>query len=509
LLSRVQPFSGRIVIVSVLNQRQVSHISKSKARVCPSSPPSTMKGPSAALLLGPLAQVLAQVVSLDGTTDLTFVIGTKSEGVDRPTGPPTGPYSSYTTKITLPGDDETGSGSSAGVTPTGSSSSSSSSSLTDSATATATDAPSYSPTTITTGGVSFVSSVVIGGSATPSTTSTAAKPTNTQPCNNHVEFCTRRYSNITNVGCHNSPFVRPGNSGSNQELPVRAQLDDGVRFIQAQIQWPPKDDGSGPHFCHTSCDLLDAGPIGNWLGEVVSWVEAHPYDVVTVLLGNGNYSDPALLAPWIEKSGILKYAYRPPFLPMALNDWPTLEDMILRGKRVVMFLDYKADQNRFPWLLDQFSQMWESPFDPVDRNFPCTVQRPPDLPADAARDRLYLLNHNLNVEFNVFGIELLVPAVSLLNETNAAEGFGSLGLSANNCRSDWGRAPNFLNVDYYNYGDPPGSVFEAAARVNNVTYNRPCCGVVSGAVPSVGMGAASWGVMVGAVLGIVFGSGML
>jgi hypothetical protein len=46
----------------------------------------------------------------------------------------------------------------------------------------------------------------------------------------------------------------------------------------------------------------------------------------------------------------------------------------------------------------------------------------------------------------------------------------------------WGAAPNFLLVDYYNYGDPqPGSVFEVAARWNNVTYNRPCCGSTANA----------------------------
>lgn len=41
----------------------------------------------------------------------------------------------------------------------------------------------------------------------------------------------------------------------------------------------------------------------------------------------------------------------------------------------------------------------------------------------------------------------------------------------------WGRPPNFLLVDYYNYGSPRnGSVFEVAAHANNVTYNRECCG---------------------------------
>lgn len=40
----------------------------------------------------------------------------------------------------------------------------------------------------------------------------------------------------------------------------------------------------------------------------------------------------------------------------------------------------------------------------------------------------------------------------------------------------WGRPPSFLLVDFYNYGPNSGSVFEAAARANGVTYNRPCCG---------------------------------
>lgn len=40
----------------------------------------------------------------------------------------------------------------------------------------------------------------------------------------------------------------------------------------------------------------------------------------------------------------------------------------------------------------------------------------------------------------------------------------------------WGRPPNFLLVDYYNEGSFPGSVFQVAATMNNVTYNGHCCG---------------------------------
>jgi hypothetical protein len=40
----------------------------------------------------------------------------------------------------------------------------------------------------------------------------------------------------------------------------------------------------------------------------------------------------------------------------------------------------------------------------------------------------------------------------------------------------WGRPPNYLVVDFYNRGPTSGSVFEAAAKANGVTYNRKCCG---------------------------------
>lgn len=166
---------------------------------------------------------------------------------------------------------------------------------------------------------------------------------------------------------------------------------------------------------------------------------------------------------------------------MNLTSWPTLSEMILSGERVVMLMDYMANQKEYPWLLDEFSQMWETPFDPVNNTFPCDVQRPPDLPVSAAKNRLNFVNHNLNIELSILGADVLVPARGELNITNNATGSGSLGLGADNCLAQWGRPPNFLNVDYYNYGGYPGSVFEVAARMNNVTYNRKCCGIPTNA----------------------------
>lgn len=406
------------------------------------------------LLLTSIAAVRGQTVETASEDAVTLLTGTKSGPKVLGTGgPPTGSYQTYSSRITL----------AATSLPT---------SLGE-LTANYTETPST--VTYLTGSVTSSASTT-GNVTSTSTTAAPPRPTNTRPCNNYPELCNRKYGNITQVGCHNSPFVRQGSAAANQQFGVIDQLNDGIRFLQAQIQFPVN--GTQPHFCHTSCDLFDAGPITDWLTTVKDWVATHPYDVVTILLGNGNYSNPDLYAPWIEKTGILHYIYTPSVIPMRLEDWPTLAQMILTNQRVVMFLDYQANQTAYPWLMDEFSAMWETPFDPLDTSFPCTVQRPPDLPEDEARNhRLYLMNHNLNAEVSLLGQSILVPAVSALNTTNAAEGNGSLGMAASNCRADWGRPPNVLNVDYYNFGNFPGSVFEVAARMNNVTFvQRPCCG---------------------------------
>ncbi|ORY63045.1 PLC-like phosphodiesterase [Pseudomassariella vexata] len=403
-----------------------------------------------ALRLGGLLLVASTVFGQTDVTDSrTTLTGDSTIASLSEVATPTGPYQTFTSQITL--SDQSSSLNSANVTQIKVSKTS--------------DTVTYltgSATTTFAGNFSATSSI-----ATPTVT-------NTRPCNNYPEFCFRKYSNITEIACHNSPFITKNNLAANQLYDVTAQLNDGVRFLQAQIQWPAN--GTEPHFCHTSCDILDAGPITDWLTEIKTWVAAHPYDVVTILLGNGNYSVPSMYVPYIESTGILNYIYTPPLVPMTLNDWPTLSEMILGGERVVMFLDYMADQIEYPWLMDEFSQMWETAFDPVNQSFPCDVQRPPDLSEVDAKNRLYLHNHNLNLELSILGAAMLVPARTELNVTNNATGFGSLGSGAENCENQWGRAPNFLNVDYYNYGGYPGSVFEVAAKYNNVTYSRSCCG---------------------------------
>ncbi|KAI5813367.1 PLC-like phosphodiesterase [Pyronema omphalodes] len=308
------------------------------------------------------------------------------------------------------------------------------------------------------------------GTDVPTQTDNAPAPTNTQPCNQYVEFCNRSWGNITYVAAHNSPFVRPNNAASNQRLDVIQQLNDGIRMLQGQTHKV----NNTLYYCHTTCDLLNAGTVEDYLKKVVDWMYKNPYEIITFLIGNGDYLKAEEFRAPLENSGLSKLAYIPDNRTIAYNQWPTLSELILKGKRAIVFMDYEADENKIPYLLDEFTYMWETPFSQTDQNFPCTIDRPPDK-KDWER-KLYMANHNLNVEFQVYGTPALIPNTIEINRTNGVEGFGSLGLQANNCHTMWGRYPNFLLVDFYDSGN--GSVFEVAAKANNVTYPGGCCGKV-------------------------------
>ncbi|KAF7585731.1 hypothetical protein BBP40_010237 [Aspergillus hancockii] len=383
---------------------------------------------------------------------------------------PTGHYLSYTSTVTL--SNGHGSVIVGSHTLTG----------TDTATTTASNSTgtgtTSNPLTVLAGSQTRLVNGTANATMTASVSASASPVVNTQPCNGYPEFCARNYSNITVVAAHNSPFVKPGSVAANQALQVVSQLDDGIRMLQFQTHLV----NNTMYLCHSSCELLNVGTLEAYLTTVTKWMKAHPYDVVTILMGNSDYVDPGNFTVPIQNSGLMDLVYTPSKIPMALDDWPTLSTMILSGKRAVMFLDYQANQTAYPWLMDEFSQVWETPFSPTDRDFPCDVQRPPNLAPQDASNRMYMANHNLNIQMDVLSLNLLIPNTALLNETNAMSGYGSLGRMAQNCTTKWNRPPNFLLVDYYNYGPTNGSVFEVAAQMNNVTWNGKCCGTTSAGI---------------------------
>lgn len=197
--------------------------------------------------------------------------------------------------------------------------------------------------------------------------------------------------------------------------------------------------------CHTTCELLNAGTWQAELEILVTWLESNPYDVVTFLIVNSDFKNVEAYVPAIQNSGIESYLYVPDYVPQHKDQWPTLGEMILTGKRVVMFMDYNANQTAVPYILDEFSHMFETPFSPTNQSFPCTQQRPPGLnKTDAENNYMYLANHNLNTAVDLGALTggsasgtILIPNYAELNRTNGEyDEFGQLGAMNANCTGE-------------------------------------------------------------------------
>jgi hypothetical protein len=89
--------------------------------------------------------------------------------------------------------------------------------------------------------------------------------------------------------------------------------------------------------CHTSCWLNNAGPVTNYLSDVKNWLDANPSQVVTLLLTNGDNVPVSMFADAMTSTGLANYAY-PPGTTVGRDQWPTLQELIDGGHRLVMFL---------------------------------------------------------------------------------------------------------------------------------------------------------------------------
>ncbi|KAI7083710.1 hypothetical protein KC356_g7353 [Hortaea werneckii] len=314
---------------------------------------------------------------------------------------------------------------------------------------------------------------------------TLAQSTNSSTaCNNSPSLCNQAYNRVSHLGAHNSPFVRDESNGyslsGNQYFNSSTQLSAGVRLLTAQVQ--TNSDSGELHVCHTSCALLDAGKLSDWLGEVNGWLEDNPNDVVTVLLVNGAGASASELAAEYETAGIGDIAYTPTSssssssasssastAASSSSDWPKLQNLIDQGTRMVNFVADLDDNSGASYLLNQYDYVFENDYNNVSpSDFSCDASRPASV-ANNAQQALYLglmplMNHFLYAEVAAFGIQY--PNTSYITTTNAPSGgTGNLGASASRCSSEYGRAPTFIVVDFFNVGP----AIETVDSLNGVT----------------------------------------
>lgn len=290
-------------------------------------------------------------------------------------------------------------------------------------------------------------------------------------CNNSPDLCDKAYNNVTHLGAHNSPFLRDASTGNsesgNQFYNTTVQLSAGVRLLTGQVH----SQNSTWHLCHTSCALLDAGLLSDWLSEIKTWMDSNPNEVVTVLLVNSDDASASDLAGAYTTSGIDSLAYTPTS-SSAPSEWPTLQTLISNGTRLLNFVASLDDNTDAPYLMDEFTYIFENNYDNTSpSNFTCAANRPSSVAGDTSaalqKNLMPFMNHFLYTTSDLLGTTIESPDVGNITTTNAASGggTGNLGDAAAQCAGTYGQAPTYLLVDFFNVGP----AIETADKLNGVT----------------------------------------
>jgi hypothetical protein len=284
-------------------------------------------------------------------------------------------------------------------------------------------------------------------------------------CNGHAELCDRRYDDVVQAATHNSmsspDVVRiwPEHDGN-----IREQLDFGIRTlmidasywegvdISTQLRWVRSLRSSGAttavidtiktwfaprpgvYLCHSQC-ALGAIPMTAALVQIKSFLDDNPDEVVTLMIQDG--VTPTEVEAAFVASGITDVLYD----GVPGGAWPTLGEMIERGKRLVVF----SEQHVSPpgWYLSAFRHIRDTPYRARSpQELSCAPNRGP---RDAS---LFLLNH---------WIERQAPDRATAGIVNAKD---FIVERARRCATERGAIPNFVAVSFYGIGDVLGAVDE-------------------------------------------------
>jgi len=282
-----------------------------------------------------------------------------------------------------------------------------------------------------------------------------------QLCNGHADLCGRQYGNVTYLGAHDSFAASPNPFAlaRTQEVDVTTQLMMGVRLLQLQAHM----NRGILHFCHTSCSLFDGGKVADYFRIVKHFLDRHPNEVLTIILANPESVPASEWQPIFASTGLEEMVYVPPLTLMTRDDWPTLQEMLDTGRRVVVFMDKGTEDEPVPYILSQFEMVWEDEYDPSNPKFPCAVDRSSgDLYPE---QKLNLINHNLNINILPFGPHgMRIPDRLASPRTNSV---ASIMSHANHCAplaND--NLPTFVLVDFVNIGQ----AVTAVAQLNGFEY---------------------------------------
>ncbi|KAK0582496.1 hypothetical protein LWI29_026199 [Acer saccharum] len=129
----------------------------------------------------------------------------------------------------------------------------------------------------------------------------------------------------------------------NQQDSITSQLDNGVRGLMLDMY----DFMNDIWLCHSfggKCYNYTAfQPAVNVLKEVQAFLEANPTEIVTIIIED-YVTSPKGLTKVFDAAGLRKYWFPVSRMPKNGGNWPTVDDMIKKNQRLVVFTSKSAKE---------------------------------------------------------------------------------------------------------------------------------------------------------------------